>query len=218
MKFGVYFGKIPSLRGQYTSHRKHSHATNFHFCKKYSNDLCWRCHTLRHCTACRSTHPCMRCLPVYLCKSCSFPLDTMHFQVPNSCRRCPKEEGENINVYPGQYLGEGRVYFSRDLRDLYLECDFNDPRIHIVSNTVWQKIKGPYLYEDNTPHIQCPLCTVQIVNSDGYRYEVRSVGGKSILRVRDFVREDWGIYRCAATTRKTHSLNTETVFKIVVFL
>ncbi|XP_022258028.1 uncharacterized protein LOC111089563 [Limulus polyphemus] len=123
----------------------------------------------------------------------------------------------NNNPYPGRFVGRGSVRQLYRPRDVELNCNFYESNVQLVSNVVWEKIEGPYPYAHDPPPYDCPRCSFHDIEIDNYRYNVRDFRDISVLRIKDVLNDDYGIYRCSGTSQLSSFGDTETVYQIVEF-
>jgi hypothetical protein len=114
-------------------------------------------------------------------------------------------------------LGRG-AFGIIDGRDAELVCNFNHPQHQIVSNVAWVRVEGPYSF----PHFDCQHhrheCKYHYINQQqDFRFRVISSGQTSTLRIYDYARIDFGVYRCAATGQGPDG-KTSTLYQIIEFL
>ena len=115
------------------------------------------------------------------------------------------------------FLGRG-TFGIIDGRDAELVCSFNHPQYQIVSNVAWVRVEGPYSF----PHFDCHHhgheCKYHYINQQqDFRFRVISSGQTSTLRIYDYARIDFGVYRCAATGQGRDG-KTSTLYQVIEFL
>jgi len=82
----------------------------------------------------------------------------------------------------------------------------------------WVRVEGPYSY----PQFECHhnvhhQCKYHYINhQQDFRFRVINSGTTSTLRIYDYSRGDYGIYRCAATGQGTDG-KTATLYQVIEF-